>query len=231
MAAAAPGKRRALLVAAAAALVAALLAGGVSLLLPGLLSRDFDARSLASLRKQAARTRREFAGLLASLAARKARFAGVALPASEADFVDLFRASGLDTENEGIALTGQDGSIEAWYGNVLSPENQWDPEALEGHGQDGGTVARIWMLAGRGQSRQPVEHIDARLIVVRFGQAYAVSHGDDGGEAVFQIFPIWVRPTGPGGLVIDPEVLPGADDHQTIAARSEHAVRRHGRHR
>ncbi len=157
MAAPAPGKRRALLVAAGAALVAALLAGGLSLLLPGLLSRDFDARSLASLRKQAARTRREFAGLLASLAARKDRFAGVPLPASEADFVDLFRASGLDTENEGIALTGQDGSIEAWYGNVLSPENQWDPEALEGHGRDGGTVlvrnkATVYLVA-----LQPIE--------------------------------------------------------------------------
>lgn len=144
--------RRTLLVAAGAALLAALLAGALSLLLPGILSRDFDARSLASLRKQAVRTRREFAGLMAALSARKARFAGATLPAESADLDGLFRAAVPDPENDGIALTGDDGSLEAWYGNVLSPENQWDPEALEGHGRDGGTVlvrnkATVYLVA------------------------------------------------------------------------------------
>ncbi|HOW86522.1 MAG TPA: ATP-binding protein [Candidatus Aminicenantes bacterium] len=157
MAATRPRRPGPLPVVAVGALAAALLAGVLSLLLPGFLSRNFDARSLASLRRQAVRTRREFSGRLDALAARRSRFAGAALPAAAADFVTLFRSSGLDPENEGAALTGGDGDVLAWYGNVLSPESQWDPEALREHGRDGGSVlvkskASVYLVA-----LQPIE--------------------------------------------------------------------------
>ncbi|MEN6560739.1 MAG: ATP-binding protein [Acidobacteriota bacterium] len=157
MSAPASRRRGPLPVVAGSALAAAVLAVGLSLLVPGFLARDFDARSLAALRKQAVRTRREFSGLLASLAARKSRFAGPALPAKAADFFAIFRAAGLDPEKEGIALTDVGGDVQAWYGNVLSPENQWDPAALKEHGRDGGSVlvkskASVYLVA-----LQPIE--------------------------------------------------------------------------
>ena len=67
-----------LLYASGAAIVLTLLVAALTFTLPGFLSRDYDAKSLASLRGEAARTRQAFAGLLASLEARKARFAGAA---------------------------------------------------------------------------------------------------------------------------------------------------------
>lgn len=124
MAARPQGARRALLAAGGAALIAAGLAVALTLILPGFLSRDYDTRSLASLRKQAGRVRQEYSGLLAKLEARKARFAGPGLPAGPGDFHPLFREAGLDAEKEGIALCDGDGFIEAWYGDILSPADQ-----------------------------------------------------------------------------------------------------------
>ncbi|RPI99078.1 MAG: hypothetical protein EHM31_10790, partial [Candidatus Aminicenantes bacterium] len=131
--------RGTLLYASGAALVLALLVAALTLTLPGFLSRDYDAKSLASLRGEAARTRQAFAGLLSSLEARKTRFAGAALPAEAADFFPLFRAAGLDPENEGLALSNGDGFVEAWYGNVLSPADQFDREEVEKRKQQGGS--------------------------------------------------------------------------------------------
>ena len=128
-----------LLYASGAALVLALLVAGLTFTLPGFLSRDYDAKSLASLRREAARTRQEFGGLLASLEARKSRFSGAALPVEAADFFPLFRDAGLDPENEGIALSNGDGFVEAWYGNVLSPADQFEREDLEARKQAGGS--------------------------------------------------------------------------------------------
>jgi len=151
-----PGRRfwsrGTLLVASRAALVLALLAGGLSLTLPRFLSRDFDARSMASLRRQAARTRQEFSGLLASLESRKSLFADAARVADAADFFPLFREAGLDAENEGIALSNGDGLIEAWYGNVLSPAEQFKREDLERLKRDEGTFlvrskASVYLVA------------------------------------------------------------------------------------
>jgi len=116
--------RPTLLAAGGAALAVAVVVSVLTFTLPGFLSRDYDAKSLASLRKQAARTRQEFARILASLEARKSRFAGKSLPADPAAFFPLFREAGLDTENEGLALSNGDGFIEVWYGNVLSLADQ-----------------------------------------------------------------------------------------------------------
>ena len=116
--------RRALLAACGAAAVLALAVGALSVTLPGFLSRDYDAKSLASLRVRAARTRQNLAALSARLEARAARFAGAALPAEPAAFFPLFREAGLDVLNEGVALADGDGFVEVWFGNVLSLSDQ-----------------------------------------------------------------------------------------------------------
>ena len=131
--------RRTLLVACGAALVLAVLVTALSLTLPGVLSRDYDAKSLASLRGQAVRARQGFSGMLARLEARQARFAGLPMPSGAEDFFPLFRAAGLDAENEGIALSNGDGLIEAWYGNVLSPADQIERTDLENQKKAGGS--------------------------------------------------------------------------------------------
>jgi hypothetical protein len=147
-----PGRRGALLVGTGAAVVLALLAAGLSLILPGVLSRNYDAKSLASLRRQAVQTRQAFSALLASLEARQARFDAADLPAEAAQFFPLFREARLDAQNEGIALSNGDGLIEAWYGNVLSPADQIDREDLEDRKRNGGTFlirskASVYLVA------------------------------------------------------------------------------------
>ena len=145
-------RRGTLLVAGGAALVLAALVGALSLTLPGFMSRDYDAKSLASLREQAVRTKAGFSGLLASLEARKSRFAAAGMPADAADFFPLFRAAEIDPENQGIALCNGDGLMEAWFGNVLSPADQIGREALEAQRQSGGTFlvaskASVYLVA------------------------------------------------------------------------------------
>jgi len=132
--------RRTLLVAGGAALVLAVIIGGVSLVLPGILSRDYDQKSLASLRRQSAQTRQALSRLLASLEARKEAFDGRALPEAPGDFYPLFRESGLDEEKQGIALCNSDGFIESWYGNVLSPASQSERENRAWQKSAGGTI-------------------------------------------------------------------------------------------
>jgi signal transduction histidine kinase len=134
-----PGRRGALLVGSGAAVAVAILAVGLSLVLPGALSKDYDAKSLATLRRQAVGTRDRFAALTAALEARRSRFTGPSLPTEVADFFPLFQKAGLDPENEGIALSNGDGLIEAWYGNVLSPADQIDRDDLEAQKRAGGT--------------------------------------------------------------------------------------------
>ena len=107
-----------------AAVAVVLVVGALSLTFPGFLSRDYDAKSLASLRKQAVRTRQGFASLLASLESRKARFDGTGPPRRRRGLLPLFREAGLDTATEGIALSNGDGFFEVWYGNVLSLADQ-----------------------------------------------------------------------------------------------------------
>ncbi len=132
--------RRTLLSISVTALVAAAAVGVLSLTLPGRLARDYDAKSLASLKKQAQRTRDRFASLLARLESQKARFSGTTLPADAASFVPLFRQSGLDAENEGIAVCNGDGFLEAWFGNVLSLADLIDHEDLGRLQASGGSV-------------------------------------------------------------------------------------------
>ena len=123
--------RRWTAIAAAAALLLALVVGALSVVLPGFLSRDYDAKSLASLRAQAARTRQRLAAVSARLEARAARFDGLVPPADPGGFFPLFRSSGLEAANEGVALTNGDGFVEVWYGNVLSLSDQIEREDFE----------------------------------------------------------------------------------------------------
>jgi signal transduction histidine kinase len=122
--------RNALLAVSGAAVALALVVGALSLALPRFLSRDYDAKSLASLRKQAVLTRQGFASLLASLESRKARFERLPFPAAAKDAYPLFRKEGLDPETEGIALGNSDGLFEVWYGNILSLADQVGREDL-----------------------------------------------------------------------------------------------------
>jgi len=162
--------RRTLLFGAGGAIALAGLVAALSLVLPGFLSRDYDAKSLASLRLQALGTRQEFASLLASLEARKAAFAGGELPEGADGFFPLFRKSGIDTANEGIALSNGDGLIEAWYGNVLSPADQIDRKDLEDRKREGGTFlvrskASVYLVA-----LQPLGEAGGGRMLVHFGR-------------------------------------------------------------
>lgn len=131
--------RNTLLAVSGAAVALALVVGTLSLALPQFFSRDYDAKSLASLRKQAVRTRQGFASLLASLESRKTRFERLALPADAKDVYPLFREENLDPETEGIALGNGDGFFEVWYGNVLSLADQVGGEDLEDLKRSGGS--------------------------------------------------------------------------------------------
>ena len=151
-----PGRRfrsrRTLLVASLALVVLALLVGVLSLTLPGLLSKDYDAKSLAALRRQAARTRQEFSALIAALEARQALFPPAVMPAEPQDFFPLFSRAGLDPERDGIALCNGDGFLETWYGDVLSPAVQIDREDLERQKKEGGSFlirskATVYLVA------------------------------------------------------------------------------------
>jgi signal transduction histidine kinase len=135
--------RSSLLAVSGLAVAAALVVGALSVTLPGFLSRDYDAKSLVSLRKQAQRTRQGFSAWLAALEARKSRYAGKDLPAEAADFFPLFRASGIDPESEGVALSSADGFVEAWYGNVLSLADQIDPADMPRLMASGGSILVI----------------------------------------------------------------------------------------
>jgi signal transduction histidine kinase len=113
-------RRQKLLTGCAAAAALALIVALLSLAWPRLISRDYDRKSLASLKNQAQAVRREFARLLAGLESSKSRFAAAPVPADPEVYFALFKRSGLDTENEGIALTKGDGNPVIWYGDVLS---------------------------------------------------------------------------------------------------------------
>ena len=144
--------RNSLLAVSGAAVVLALVVAVLSLALPRFLSRDYDAKSLASLRKQAVLTRQGFASLLASLESRKARFEHLSLPSETDGFFPLFRAAGLNPETEGIALGNGDGFLEVWYGDVLSLADQVGKEDLEGLKRSGGSFlvrskASVYLIA------------------------------------------------------------------------------------
>ncbi|MFO7733156.1 MAG: HAMP domain-containing sensor histidine kinase [Candidatus Aminicenantes bacterium] len=123
--------RKNLLKASGAAAALSVVLGLLTLALPGLLSRDFDQRSLASLKRQSVRVKKDFDALLVSLQARKARFSALPRPSASEGWFPLFRDSGLDPETEGLALSNGDGFLEVWFGNVLSLSDHIDKKDLE----------------------------------------------------------------------------------------------------
>jgi len=161
--------RRGLLLAGAALLIAAALIGALSLTLPDFLSRDYDAKAQASLRRQAARVRQEFASLLGDFRAREALFPAAEMPAETEAILPLFRRAGLDPEKDGIALCNGDGLLEAWYGDVLSPAYLIDRKDLDKQKQTGGPFlvknkATVYLVAFQplGQDGRMLAHF-ARL--------------------------------------------------------------------
>jgi signal transduction histidine kinase len=174
-------RRGTLLAVSGAAVGLALVAAALSFILPGLLSRDYDAKSLASLRKQAVRARRAFSTLLSGLEARKAGFAGLSLPTEAGDFYPLFREAGLDPETEGIALVDGDGFIEVWYGNVLSLSDQIGREDLEILKAESGThlvtskdAASVYLVALRplGDGGRLLAHFSRAAFIPQVRSSY-----------------------------------------------------------
>ncbi len=113
-------RRSGLLAAGGAAAALAVIVALLSLALPGLLSRNYDQKSLSSLKRQARQVRKEFASILDGLESRKDRWAKIPPPASPDAWFARFKKGGLDPQTEGIALTTGDGNPIVWYGNVLS---------------------------------------------------------------------------------------------------------------
>jgi signal transduction histidine kinase len=171
--------RNTLLAGSGAAVALALTIVALSLALPPYLSRDYDAKSLVTLRKQALRTRQAFASLLASLEARKARFGRLPLPAEAEGFYPLFREAGLDTETEGIALSNGDGFFEIWYGNVLSLADQVKREDLEGLKGESSTIlvrskASVYLIALEplGESGRMLAHFARLAFIPQFQSSH-----------------------------------------------------------
>ena len=173
--------RGALLVAGGTALALALVAAAMSLVLPGLLSRDYDAKSLASLRAQKERAREAFSDLVSGLEARRAGFAGTTLPAKPGEFYPLFRESGLDPETEGVALVNGDGFVEVWYGSVLSLSDQIRREDFEALKAEGGThlvlsregaSVHLVLLQPLGDGSGMLAHFTQAAFVPRVKSAY-----------------------------------------------------------
>ena len=145
-------RRELLLAGSGAAVALSLVIVALSLALPPVLSKDFDAKSLASLREEAAGTRREFARVLARLEERKSEFRGMDLAATAEGAFARFRASGLDPVNEGAALVDGEGLLIVWYGNALSLADQLEPAAFAGRLKDGSTFlvrskASVYLVA------------------------------------------------------------------------------------
>jgi signal transduction histidine kinase len=166
-----------LLKAAAAAAVSALALGLLSLALPGLISRDYDRKSLDSLNKQARGVKRDFDSLLARLEARKARFSEP-LPAGPEDLFPRFQKSGLDPEREGIALANGDGFLEVWYGNVLSLYDHVDREDFEVMKKGPSAVlvrskSSVYLvsLQSLGEDRPWLAHFERLAFIPRFQSA------------------------------------------------------------
>jgi signal transduction histidine kinase len=145
-------RREALLAGSAAAVALSLVIVALSLALPPFLSRDYDAKSLASLREEAAGTRREFAEILARLGARQSFYGASALPTTAEGYFARFRVSGLDPVTEGVALVDAEGLLIVWFGNALSLADQLEPDAIEGRLKDGSTFlvrskASVYLVA------------------------------------------------------------------------------------
>ena len=124
-------RREILLKTGGAAVALALFLGLLSLALPGLLSRNYDQRSLDSLKKQARGVKKDFDSLLSALESRKVAFSAMPHLSEPEDFFPLFRKIGLDPETEGIALSTGDGFLEVWFGNVLSLSDHIESESFE----------------------------------------------------------------------------------------------------
>jgi len=162
--------RNLLLAGSGGGLVLALFIALLSLALPGPLSKNYDQKSLASLKAQARILRKEFDRLLARVESLENHFVMAPLPTDPETYFALFKKAGLDPANEGIALTAGDGNPVTWYGNVLSLIDIIPPDkfkalkgssapflvrnkssvyivSLQRHGSEGSLLAHFRLLA------------------------------------------------------------------------------------
>jgi signal transduction histidine kinase len=173
--------RRALLAGCVAAAALALIVSLLSLALPPLLSRNYDQKSLASLKGQAQVVRKEFGRLLAGLESRKSRFARAPLPADPEIYFSLFKKFGLDPANDGIALTNGDGNPVIWYGNVLSLIDLVPPDSFKAlKGQPAAFLVRskssVYLVAlqPRGEDGSLLAHFRLLAFIPQFQSSYVL---------------------------------------------------------
>jgi signal transduction histidine kinase len=175
--------RSVLLAAAAGAAALALLVALLSLALPGFLSRNYDQKSLASLKRQAQDVRREFARLLAGLESKESFYAKAPLPAEPEVYYPLFKKSGLNPETEGVALTTSDGNPVIWYGNVLSLIDLVPSESLKSlKGQSAAFLIRsksslhLVSLKPRGEDGSLLAHFKLLAFIPQFQSSYVLEY-------------------------------------------------------
>ncbi len=111
--------------------------------------------------------------------ARKSRYAREGPPRRPGGALPAVPGSGLDTENEGVALSNGDGFIEAWYGNVLSLADQIDREDLPRLNESGGTVlviskATVYAVALQplGDGSRMIAHFARLAFIPQFRSSY-----------------------------------------------------------
>jgi signal transduction histidine kinase len=173
--------RNALLAGCAGAVAMALVVALLSLTLPWFLARNYDQKSLASLKEQAQVARKEYGRIQAGLEARKARFARAPLPASAEVYFALFKQAGINPANEGIALTNGDGNPVIWYGNVLSLIDLIPPDAFKQiKGQTGSFLIRskssvyLVSLQPRGDDGSLLAHFKLLAFIPQFQSSYVL---------------------------------------------------------
>lgn len=91
----------------------------LSLFLPRLLTRNYDAKTLHSLRGKAESIKREFAILEWSLQRRLGLLLSSPLPLQTEAIFDRFQRSRIDPDIEGAAYYNAQGELAVWLGNII----------------------------------------------------------------------------------------------------------------
>ena len=91
---------------------------GSSLVLPSIIGRDYDRKSLDRLKHRAQYVRAEFAAVMVAHDRLRERLRGVA-PGDASRLFERLSALGLEEDIEGVAYYGPDGRLALWLGNAI----------------------------------------------------------------------------------------------------------------
>lgn len=112
-----------------ASLLLALLALLTSLILPNLVSSNYQAKNLNQLRTKAAAVNNEFFDILKNIADRKEQLAAIELPPNQKDIFPVINNINTDPEQEGIGFYSFDLELLLWAGRVIDLESTLSQEA------------------------------------------------------------------------------------------------------